>query len=84
MRIETIKGQRVLAPESGMWLYNSTAKAISDLVYLGVEADETEWQEITDARKQELEALWYEDVTSGDTATAEDYQNALAEFGVVL
>lgn len=84
MKIEIIKGQRVLTPESGMWLYNATDKVISDKVYLGINADENEWTEITDERKQELEVMWYEDATSGDTATAEDYQNALAEFGVEL
>lgn len=84
MAIETINNQRVLTPDTDMWLYNESQRVISDKVYLGVEADESDWSEITDERKQELEALWYEDVTSGDTATDEDYQNALAEFGVAL
>lgn len=84
MIIETINGQRVLTPEENMWLYNESQRVISDKVYLGVEADESEWTEITDDRKQELEALWYEDITSDDTATAEDYQNALLELGVDL
>lgn len=86
MTVENINGQRVLTPDENMWLYNESQRVISDLVYLGVEADASDWSEITDERKQELEALWYEDATSGDadTATVEDYQNALAEFGVVL
>jgi hypothetical protein len=77
---------RPVVPRDGMWLYNESQRVISDLVYLGVEADSSEWTEITDERKQELEAMWYEDATSGDTdtATVEDYQNALSELGVDL
>ena len=86
MVIETINNQRVLTPDENMWLYNENQRVISDRVYLGIEADESDWVDITDEHKQELEALWYEETTSGDTdtATAEDYQNALAEFGVTL
>lgn len=89
MNIETINGQRVLTPDENMWLYNESERVISDKVYLGVEADESDWVDITDERKQELEALWYENETSGDvgttdTATIEDYQNALTELGVDL
>lgn len=84
MTIETINNQRVLTPDENMWLYNESQRVISDKVYLGVQADESEWSEITDERKQELEMLWYEDETNNDTATVEDYQNALAEFGVKL
>jgi hypothetical protein len=86
MIIETINNQRVLTPDENMWLYNESQQVISDKVYLGIEADANDWSEITDERKQELEALWYEDATSGDTdtATVEDYQNALTEFGVEL
>ena len=84
MTIGTINNQRVLTPENNMWLYNESQRVISDNVYLGVEADASDWVEITDERKQELEALWYEDATSGDTATVEDYQNALTELGVEI
>ncbi len=86
MTIKTINNQRVLTPDNGMYLYNENIQVISDCVYLGVEADASEWTEITDEKKQELEALWYENATSGDTdtATVEDYQNALSELGVDL
>jgi hypothetical protein len=84
MITETIDNQRILTPDENMWLCNESQRVISDKVYLGVEADESDWVEITDERKQELEAMWYEDVTSGDTATPEDHQTALAEFGVEL
>lgn len=75
---------RPVIPPDGMWLYNESQRVISDLVYLGVEADSSEWVEITDERKQELEALWHEDATSSDadTVTEEDCQNALLDFGV--
>ncbi len=75
---------RPVVPRDGMWLYNESQRVISDKVYLGVEADASDWVEITDKRKQELEALWYGDETSGDTATAEDYQKALTKLGVEL
>ena len=84
MTMESINGQRVLTPDENMWLYNESQKVISDKVYLGVEAEVSEWTEITDERKRELERLWYEDVTSLDTATEEDYQNALLQLGVDL
>lgn len=84
MTVENINGQRVLTPDENMWLYNECQKVISDKVYLGVEALDSDWADITDERKQVLEALWYEDATSGDTATEEDYQNALIELGVDL
>ena len=86
MTVENINGQRVLTPDENMWLYNESQRVISDSdkVYLGIEADASDWTEITDERKQELEAMWYEDATSGDTATEEDYKNALSELGVDL
>lgn len=84
MKIEEIKGQRVLTPDADKWLYNEKDKVVSDKVYLGINASADDWTEITEERKQELEAMWYEDATSGDTATEEDYQNALAQFGVML
>ena len=84
MKIEEKNNQRVLTPDADKWLYNEKDKVISDKVYLGINADADDWTEITEERKQELEALWYEDATSGDTATIEDYQNALAQFGVTL
>ena len=78
MTVEMINNQRVLTPDENMWLCNESQKVISDKVYLGVEADESEWTEITDERKQEFEALWYEDMLNEDTATNEDYQKAQA------
>ena len=41
-----------------MWLYNERENIISDKVYMPDGADVSVWKEITDAKKQELEAQW--------------------------
>lgn len=55
MQIETYE-QRILTPEEGKWLYNATADVVSDKVYLGKDADASEWVEITEEEKAEIEA----------------------------
>ena len=62
MKIETFE-QRILIPEKGKWLYNATDNIISDKVYLGKEADASLWVEITDAKKQKIEAATAEEQT---------------------
>ena len=52
------KTYKVVTPSEGMWLYNEREKTISDKVYMPEGADVSVWQEITDAKKQELEAQW--------------------------
>ena len=52
------KSYKVVTPKEGMWLYNESEKTISDKVYMPEGADVSVWQEITDAKKQELEAQW--------------------------
>ena len=52
------KTYKVVTPKEGMWLYNESEKTISDKVYMPEGADVSVWQEITDAKKQELEAQW--------------------------
>ena len=52
------KSYKVVTPSEGMWLYNEREKTISDKVYMPEGADVSVWQEITDAKKQELEAQW--------------------------
>ena len=52
------KNYKVVKPSEGMRLYNESEKTISDKVYLPDGADVSVWQEITDAKKQELEAQW--------------------------
>ena len=41
-----------------MWLYNESEKTSSDKVYMPDGADVRVWKEITEAKKQELEAKW--------------------------
>lgn len=82
MKIEIINGIRVVTPESKMWLCNETDRVISDKVYLGVNADETMWKDITEEEKARLEELWNSE--DFQDATEQDYQNALAEMGVEL
>ena len=52
------KTYKVVTPSEGMWLYNEREKTISDKVYMPDGADVSVWQEITEAKKQELEAKW--------------------------
>ena len=50
---------RILEPTTeGNYLYNENAMSISDKVYLGIYADESEWAEITEEEKERLEAEW--------------------------
>ena len=52
------KTYQVVTPSEGMWLYNESENIISDKVYMPDGADVSVWREITDAKKQELEAQW--------------------------
>ena len=52
------KSYKMVTPSEGMWLYNERENIISDKVYMPDGADVSVWQEITDAKKQELEAQW--------------------------
>lgn len=59
MTVQTYE-QRILIPEENKWLYNESAKVISDKVYLGKDADASEWVEITQEEKEALEKEWEE------------------------
>ena len=52
------KSYKMVTPSTGMWLYNESEKTISDKVYMPDGADVGVWKEITEAKKQELEAQW--------------------------
>lgn len=60
-----------------MWLCNETDRAISDKVYLGINADENEWRDITEEEKTRLEQLWSEETPEIEEATEADYISAL-------
>lgn len=62
MKIETYE-QRILIPDEGKYLYNETAQVISDKVYLGVNANENEWTEISEEEKQEIESKLNEEIS---------------------
>lgn len=52
------KTYKMVTPSEGKWLYNESDNIISDKVYMPDGADVSVWQEITEAKKQELEAQW--------------------------
>ena len=52
------KTYKMVTPSEGMWLYNESERTISDKVYMPEVADVSVWREITEAKKQELEAQW--------------------------
>ena len=74
MKIEIINGIRVVTPEVGMWLCNEEQRVISvdNKVYLGINADENDWRDITEEEKVNFETLWNEE-------TEADYINTLNE-----
>lgn len=75
--------QKPLIPTEGNWLYNEKEKLITDLVFLGIEAGELDWVEISTEKKTKLEALWNEENSvDPDEASKEDLYNALAELGI--
>lgn len=54
MKIETYE-QRILIADEGKYLYNERDNAITTEVYLGINADENEWVEITEEEKLKIE-----------------------------
>lgn len=62
MKIQTYE-QRILIPEEGHLLCNHTAKVVSDKVYLGINADASEWVEVTTEEAQTLQKQWEEEIT---------------------
>ena len=82
MKLEIINGIRVITPNADMWLCNENARTISDKVYLGVNAGENEWHDITEEEKARLEELWNTETPTDNEATEADYINALEELGV--
>lgn len=75
MKLETINGIRVITPEADMWLCNEEQHVISDKVYLGVNADETMWRDITEEEKASLEALWNTESPTENEATEADLKS---------
>lgn len=61
MKIQTYE-QRILIPEEGHLLVNHTAKVASDKVFLGINADASEWVEITAEEAEALQKQWEEEI----------------------
>ncbi|MBE5922044.1 MAG: hypothetical protein E7269_04740 [Lachnospiraceae bacterium] len=57
MQVQTYE-QRILIPDEGKYLYNKKAQTVSTKVYLGINADASEWGEIDEETKLALEAEW--------------------------
>jgi hypothetical protein len=53
MKIEVINGIRIITPDNKMWLCDESQKVISDKVYLGVNANENDWHDITEEEYEE-------------------------------
>ena len=69
------KTYKVVTPKVGMWLYNENEKTISDKVYMPEGADVSVWREITEAKKQELEAQWQAEIEAEmEVKSVEDEQ----------
>ena len=69
------KTYKMVTPSEGMWLYNEREKTISDKVYMPDGADVSVWKEITEAKKQELEAQWKSEMESEmEVSNVEDEQ----------
>ena len=64
MTSETM-GIKILYPSENHFLYNAEAKTISDNVYLGKDANEGDWQEITLSEKGRLEEEWRKEAEEG-------------------
>lgn len=79
MKLETKNNIRILTPSENMWLCNMTDRVISDKVYLGKNASETEWTEIDDSEKARLETLW-----ESETVEPSDTDSDYAEAGKIL
>lgn len=71
MKIETNKF-KIITPEDGMWLCNRIAKTFSQSVYMAVNADHSQWEEISEEEKIRLEAEWENEAETTD----EDYAQA--------
>lgn len=71
MKLETVNGIRIITPEAGMWLCNEKHRVISEdnKVYLGINADENDWYDITEEEKANFEALWNTEIPPEEEIT---------------
>lgn len=80
MKLEKINGIRVITPEANMWLCNEKHRVISEdnRVYLGINADENDWHDITEEEKANFEALWNTEISpEEETTEASNYEKII-------
>ena len=77
MKLETINGIRVITPNADMWLCNEEQRVISDKVYLGINANENDWHDITETEKANFEVLWNEEVLTETETEASSYKKII-------
>ena len=79
MLIEKRGNLRVLIPSSDLWLYNDKLKIFRKEVFLGIEDDGSDWTEVTDTEKTELEKNFETEIdVENDEAINEIEQKAQA------
>lgn len=62
---------KVITPADGMWLCNRNAKTFSQKVYMALDADHSEWEEVTEEEKIALETKWNDAFDSEESEYAE-------------
>lgn len=77
MKLETINNIRVITPETDMWLCNEEQQVISDKVYLGINADENDWRDITETEKANFEALWNTELPIENETEVSNYEKII-------
>ena len=76
MKIE-INKFKTITPEENMWLCNKAAKTHSDEVIMAVNTDHSQWIEVTDEERQQLETEWENELLI-------DEETQYAEAGKIL
>lgn len=82
MKIVEKENFKVVTPTEKEWLCNRAEKIVSDELTMPLGAGLELWEEITTEEAEELQKQW--ESADFSEATEADYQNALAEMGVVL
>lgn len=62
---------KIITPTEGMWLCNKKAKTFSQKVYMALETNHSQWEEISETEKIKLEAEWETEELVDDSDYAE-------------
>lgn len=60
--VENKFGTKTITPDNGYLLANHDARTVSDEAILGINADASEWAEITISEAEELQKTWEEEI----------------------